>query len=65
MGGHQTNTSIHLEHEETIFNGGNTHYHKTLKQNNNAHGLCELDDDFENTSECHFKRRKIRPNPMY
>ena len=31
MGGHQTNTSTHLKHEETIFNGGSTHYHKTLK----------------------------------
>ena len=30
-GGHQTNTSTHLEHKETIFNGGSTHYHKTLK----------------------------------
>ena len=30
MGGHQTNTSTHLEYEETIFNGGNGHYHKTL-----------------------------------
>ena len=37
MGGHKNNTSTHLEHEETIFNGGNTHCHKTLKQNNNAH----------------------------
>ena len=31
MGGHQTNTFTHLKHEETIFNGGSTHYHKTLK----------------------------------
>ena len=62
MGGHQTNTSIHLEHEETIFNGGSTHCHKTFKQHNNAQGLYVLDYDFENTSECHFKSQKIRPN---
>ena len=31
MGGHQTNTFTHLKHAETIFNGGSTHYHKTLK----------------------------------
>ena len=36
MSGHQTNTSTHLEHEETIFNGGNAHCHKTFKQHNNA-----------------------------
>ena len=30
MGGHQTNTSTHLECDETIFNGGNGHCHKTL-----------------------------------
>ena len=65
MGGHQTNTSIHLEHEETIFNGGSTHCHKTFKQHNNAHGLYVSDDDFENTNECHFKCQKIRPNPVY
>ena len=65
MGGHQTNTSTYLEHEETIFNGGNTHYHKTLKQHKNAEGFCVSDDDSKNTSECHFKHRKIRPNPVY
>ena len=65
MGGHQTNTSTHSEHEEIIFDGGSTHCHKTFKQHNNAQGLYVLDDDFENTSECHFKRQKIRPNPMY
>ena len=31
MGGHQTNTSTHLEHEETIFNGGSTNCRKTFK----------------------------------
>ena len=36
MSGHNTNTSTHLEHEETIFNCGNAHYHKTFKQHNNA-----------------------------
>ena len=36
MGSHQTNTSTHLEHEETIFNGGSAHYHKTFNQHNNA-----------------------------
>ena len=36
MSGHQTNTSTHLEHEETIFNGGSAHCHKTFKQHNNA-----------------------------
>ena len=36
IGGHQTNTSTHSEHEETIFNGGNTHCHNTFKQHNNA-----------------------------
>ena len=36
MGGHQTNISTHLEHEETIFNGGSAHCHKTFKQHNNA-----------------------------
>ena len=44
MGGHKTNTSTYLEHEETIFNGGNTHCHKTLKQNNNAQGICVSND---------------------
>ena len=65
MGGHQTNTSTYLEHEETIFNGGNTHYHKTFKQHDNAEGFCVSDDDSENTSKCHFKRQKIRPNLVY
>ena len=36
MGGHQTNTSTHSEHEEIIFNGGSVHCHKTFKQHNNA-----------------------------
>ena len=40
MGGHQTNTSTHLEHEETIFDSGNGHV---------------SNDDSEDTSECHFK----------
>lgn len=35
MGGHQTST--HLEYEETIFNGGSTHCHKTLKQHITMH----------------------------
>ena len=65
MGEHQTNTSTHSEHEETIFNGGSTHYHKTLKQHNNVQGLYVLDDYSENTSKCHFKRQKIRPNLVY
>ena len=56
MGGHQTNTFTHLKHEETIFIGGSTHCHKTLKQHNNAQGLYVSDDDSKNTSECHFKR---------
>ena len=55
MGGHQTNTSTHLEHEETIFDGGSTHCHKTFKQHNNAQGLYVSDDNSEDTSECHFK----------
>ena len=55
MGGHQTNTSTHLEHEETIFNGGSAHYHKTFNQHNNAQGLYVSNDNFEDTSECHFK----------
>ena len=63
--GHKTNASTHSEHEETIFNGGSTHCHKTFKQHNNAQGLYVSDDDFENTSECHFKHRNIRPNPTY
>ena len=62
MGGHQTNTSTHLKHEETIFNGGSTHCHKTFKQHNNTQGLYVSDNDSKNTSECHFKLRKIRPN---
>ena len=49
VGGHQTNTFTYLEHEETIFNGGNTHHHKTLKQHKNAEGFCVSDDDSENT----------------
>ena len=65
MGGHQTNTSTHSEHKETIFNGGSTHCHKTFKQHNNAQGLYVSDNDSKNTSECHFKRRKIRPNLVY
>ena len=36
MRGHKTNASTHSEHEETIFNGGSTHCHKTFKQHNNA-----------------------------
>ena len=36
IGSHQTNTSTHLEHEKTIFNGGSAHCHKTFKQHNNA-----------------------------
>ena len=40
MGGHQTNTSTHLEHEETIFDSGNGHV---------------SNDDSKDTSECHFK----------
>ena len=36
MSGHQINTSTHLEHEETNFNYGNAHCHKTFKQHNNA-----------------------------
>ena len=39
MGSHQTNTSTHLEHEETIFNCGSGHCHKTFKQHNNAQSL--------------------------
>ena len=50
MGGHQTNTSTHLEHEETIFDSGNGHV---------------SNNDSEDTSECHFKCWKIRPNPVY
>ena len=65
IGGHQTNTSTHSEHEETIFNGGSTHCHKTFKQHNNAQGLYVSNDDSENTSECHFKRQKIRSNLVY
>ena len=56
---------LHSKHEETIFNGGSTHYHNNFKQHNNAQGLYVSDDDSENTSECHFKCQKIRPNPMY
>ena len=55
MGGHQTNTSTYLDHEETIFNGGSAHCHKTFKQHNNAQGLYVSDNDSEDTSECHFK----------
>ena len=65
MGGHQTNTSTHSEHEETIFNCGNTHCHKTFKQHNNAQGLYVSNKNFEDTSECYFKWKKIRPNTMY
>ena len=65
MGGHQTNTSTHSKHEETIFTGGSTHCHKTFKQHNNAQGLYVSHDNSENTSECHFKCRKIITNPMY
>ena len=36
MGADQINTSTHLEHEETIFNGDSGHYHKTFKQQNNT-----------------------------
>ena len=43
----KTNTSTHSEHEETIFNDGSTHCHKTFKQHNNAQGLYVSDDDFE------------------
>ena len=65
MGGHQTNTSTHSKHEETIFNGGSTHCHKSFKQHNNAQSLYVSYNDSEDTSECHFKCRNIRPNPVY
>ena len=65
MGGHQTNTSTHSKHEQTIFNGGSTHCHKSFKQHNNAQSLYVSYNDSENTSECHFKCRNIRPNPVY
>ena len=65
MGGHQTNTSTHLEHEETIFNGGSTNCRKTFKWHNNAQGLYVLNNDSKYTSERHFKPRKIRPNLVY
>ena len=65
MGGHQTNTSTHSKHEQTIFNGGSTHCHKSFKQHNNAQSLYVSYNDSENTSECHFKCRKIKSNPMY
>ena len=65
IGGHQTNTSTHSEYEETIFNYGSAHCHKTFKQHNNAQGPYVSDDYSENTSECHFKHRKIRPNLVY
>ena len=65
MGGHQTNTSTHSEHEETIFNGGSTNCRKTFKWHNNAQGLYVLNNDSEYTSERHFKPRKIRPNLVY
>ena len=48
-----------------FFNGSSTHYHKTFKQHNNAQGPYVSDDYSENTSECHFKHRKIRPNLVY
>ena len=62
MGGHQTNTSTYSEHEDTLFNAGSAHYHKTFKQHYNAQGFYVLDNDSKDTSECHFKRRKIIPN---
>ena len=65
MGGHQTNTSTHSKHEQTIFNGGSTHCHKSFKQHNNAQSIHVQNDDSDDTSECHFKCRKIRHNLMY
>ena len=38
---------------------------KTFEQHNNLQGLYVSDDYSENTSECHFKHRKIRPNLVY
>ena len=55
MGGHQANVSTHLEHEGTIFYGGNGHYHQTFKHNNNAHVLYVSNNDSKDISECHFK----------
>ena len=65
MGGHQTNTSTHLEHKETIYNGGSTLCHKTFNQHNNARDLYVSDNDSKDTSECPFKRSNIRPDPVY
>ena len=65
MGSHQTNTSTHLEHEETICNCGSGHCHRTFKQHNNAQSIHVQNDDSDDTSECHFKCRKIRHNLMY
>ena len=65
MGGHQTNTSTDLEHKKTIFNDGSGHCHKIFKQHNNAQGLHVSNNDSNDTSECHFKHQKIRPNPVY
>ena len=44
MGGHRTNNSTHSKYKETIFNGGSGYCHKTLKQNNNAQGICVSND---------------------
>ena len=65
MGGHQTSTSTDLEHKKTIFNDGSGHCHKIFKKHNNAQGLHVSNNDSNDTSECHFKHQKIRPNPVY
>ena len=65
MGGHQANSSTHLEHEGTIFYDGNGHHFQAFKQNDNAKALNISDDNFEYTSECYFKHRKTKPNIVY
>ena len=65
MGDHQTNVSTHLEHERTIFYGGNGLCHPTFKQNNDAQVLHASNDGSKDTSECHLKCQKTRPNLVY
>ena len=65
MGGHQANSSTHLELEGTIFYDGNGHHFQAFKQNDNAKALNISDDNFEYTSECYFKHQKTRHNLVY
>lgn len=62
VGSHRANSSTHLEHEGTIFYGGNDHCYQDFKQDDNAKLFNVSNDNSEDTSECYLKHQKTRPN---